>query len=406
MTRPLVRLALAACLLAVVLPAQEVAPFALPSSTTGAEAVLLNPAALADLEGAHGYLGLQQLYQRTDGEDIEGDADRSTQVPFAAAWNLGDDWALGVGEMVAFDSGAAFPLDVPFAEAFRKFELSVREWRGAAAYRVSDAVNVGLALRYLQSDYSLGQTKIHYPWDPMPPSPGEYEISGAYFGEADGFGLELSILWKARGFTLGAVLRPEVKLDYGYGDMGVSFSPVDEVDEATEAYLRTYYPGGGVATEAILPLEARVAISLAPWGRWRFSGELGWAQWSQWESIPLDYANETVGLTTGEPVLSDTQFPTDFQDAFSLTGMAAISFDNAIEAYGRLAWQEAICDDPHGATLRPNDGAIVTLGGRYPWKFGELTLAVDAFYTFGIYSSHNGFEMSRNLLGAGISVAY
>jgi long-subunit fatty acid transport protein len=205
---------------------------------------------------------------------------------------------------------------------------------------------------------------------------------------------------------LGAVLRPEVKLDYGYGDLGVAFEPIEGVDPADEAILHTYFPGGGVKTEAILPLEARVAVTFAPLGAWRFSAEIGWAQWSKWESVSLDYANETVDPENGDPILSDDQVATDFQDAFTLTGLAAFTFENALEAYGRLAWQEAICSDPVGATLRPNDGAIITIGGKVPWKFGEFTLAVDAFYTFGVYSADNGFEMSRNLLGAGISVAY
>jgi long-subunit fatty acid transport protein len=401
MTRRSVHLLAAACLLAAPLTAQEVAPFAVASSTAGAEAVLLNPAALADLEGLHGYLGLQQLYQRTDWEAIEGEADRSIQAPFAVAWNLGDDWAFGIGEMPAFDGRADFAAPTPFGLEFRKFEFSVAEWRGAAAYRVTDALNLGIALRFLQADYALRGIS----W-----SSGAggyyYYLFGAYSGNRDRIGLELSAWWKAEGFTVGALLRPEVKFDFGYGDFGVSFDLIEEVDEETEAILRTFFPGGGVATEAVLPLEARVAISLAPRGRWRFSGELGWAQWSRWNAVSLDYANETVDPATGEPVLADASFHTQFQDAFSLSGLAAFTFENAVQAYGRLGWQEAICGDPAGATLRSNDGVIATLGGRYPWKFGELTLAVDAFTTFGIYSSHNGFEMSRNLLGAGISFAY
>ncbi len=402
MPRHAARLLCAACILAAPLAAQEVAPFALPSSTTGAEAVLLNPAALADLEGAHGYLGLQQLYQKTEGEGVDGMDDRSIQAPFAAAWNLGDDWAVGVGEMEVFDSAASFPVK-SFTDSFRKFRFSVSEWRGAAAYRVSDDVNVGLALRFLNADYALGRD-VMVAWEGPPPI--NNWIAGAYSGGADALGFELSALWKANGFTLGAILRPEVKFDLGYSDFSVEFAMLDDLEDWEEAIVRTYYPGGGVKTEAILPLEARVSVTLAPAGPWRFSGEVGWAQWSEWETVSLDYANETVDPETGIPILTDTQFFNEFQDAFSLTGMAARTFDHSIEAYGRLAWQGRICDDPSGATLRPNDGAVITLGGRYPWRFGEFRFAVDAFYSFGVYSANNGFEMGRNLLGAGLSVSY
>jgi len=415
MTPPLVRLALAACLCAVPLAAQEVAPFALPSSTTGAEAVLLNPAALADLEGAHGYLGLQQLYQKTDWDGIpevaqttktSGTVERSTQAPLAIGWNLGDDWAIGIGAMPAFDSETTFPLEAGYWLDGRKFSLVVREWRGVVAYRLADAVNLGLAVRYLKSRYAFAQDEFFQYGDP--PDGGEppvYRIAADYSGSKNALGLELSALWKAKGFALGMVLRPEVKFDYGYSDFGVGFTPLN-VTEPEEAILRTYYPGGGVNTKAILPLEARVAVTLAPMGPWRFSGEVGWAQWSKWETISIDYANETVDPDTGCPVLSDERFNSHFKDAFTLTGMDVRTFDNAIEAYGRLAWQEKICSETGGATLRPNDDVMVTLGGRYPWKFGEFALGVDAFYTFGIYSSNNGFEMSRNLLGVGLSFAY
>jgi len=91
----------------------------------------------------------------------------------------------------------------------------------------------------------------------------------------------LSALWEERGVNVGMVLRPEIRFSYGYSDFGVEFTP-DAVDPIMEAIIRTYYPGGGVKTEAILPLEARVAVTLAPWGPWRFSGELGWTRWSSW----------------------------------------------------------------------------------------------------------------------------
>jgi len=405
MIRPLIRL-IAACLWAGLLPAQEIAPFALPSSTAGAEAVLLNPAALADLEGMHGYFALQQIDQENEWKWGGGYEFRSIKAPFGVAWNMNDDWAFGLGMDTAYDGRFKINSVSPLRPFFRKFEFTVREWRGTVAYRVNDTFDIGLAIRHLNVDFSLAYPEY---FGYAPPAGGNgwwLDIDAALSGEKDAWGAELSTLWKAKAFSLGFVFRPEVRFNFNSNDFGVVFTPSYLPDSEAEAILSTYFPDGGASTEAILPLHAEVSVTFPPWEGLRLSGAIGWTQWSRWDKIDLNYVNNTVNPQTGEPVLTDAQFDTAFQDAFSLTCLGVRSFGAGFDVYGRFDWQEKIGNNLIDSPQVPSDGIIITLGGRYPWKFGEFSLAMDAFYSFGIYSDNFGFDMNRNLLGAGLSVAY
>ncbi len=371
-----------------------------PSNVSGGEGAIINPSSMPELEGFQVFSSLNYSFEKTNFGNYSSREEKTFKGAISASVNITEDIAVGASIFPLFFQNSNFKEDVPFRFDLRKFEYSAKEMRGSIGIRVMNNLNVGFSLRQIDLDLSLSKSELSPELNGL-----YYEVQGSYKGSKKDISYELSSLYKYKDFKFAFIFRPQTKIIYNYSDFSVDFLPLGDIPEDILKTLKTYYPSGGVRTEAIIPQE--IIISGTKFIKdFETSICLTWTGWSSWENIELDYKNETVDPSTGEDVLKDQEIDLKFKNSFKLKTLISYEFSNKLKTYFEILLREKITEKAYFAGLEMGNGAEFTLGASYPLKYSIFDGKVFGYYTFSIYEKNNDFDYKKNFLGAGLSFSF
>lgn len=371
-----------------------------PSNVSGGEGAIINPSSMVELEGFQIFSGLNYSYEKTKAGDYSSKNEKNLKGFVSASYNITEDIAVGASIFPLFFQNSSFKMDAPFRYDLRKFNYNAEERRASLGIRVLSELNIGFSLRQIDLNFSLSKSELSPKIEDS-----NYEIQGNYKGQKKDISFELSSLYKYKDFKFALIFRPQCKITYSYSDFSVNFNPYGDISEEVLKTLKTYYPSGGVKTEAYIPQEV-IFSGTKTVGLLETSISLSWTRWSSWKNIRLDYKNETIDPSTGEDVLKDQEIELKFTDSFKLKGLISYEFSNKLKAYFEIVLREKITDKAEFAGLEMGNGIEFTLAGSYPLKYSIFDGRVFGYYTFSFFEKNNNFDYKKNFLGAGLSFSF
>lgn len=259
---------------------------ALVASAQGPDANWYNPAALANAEGKHNVLGglnfltVNEEYTSTTGQKVKNN-DKYFPLPsLYYSQKMGDRWAVGLGVNTPFGLSTAYDNSAPFSYITTGGKVQLLNISPNAAFKVTDALSLGLGVNYYRSSAELRQV-VPYSLVGGTDSPLKIE------GEGDGVGLNTGLLVKLSDTQkFGVTYKSEVTVKYDGENAHIDNAPGNQSFDT------------GVKTQLRFPDMVGMGWSFQPSKRWDV--EIG-GQWTNW----ADMKKLTLLLTVPCPVPPD-----------------------------------------------------------------------------------------------------
>ncbi|WP_028111328.1 outer membrane protein transport protein [Ferrimonas kyonanensis] len=276
-----------------------------------------NPALLMQLDGQQLSLGAIYVDPNIDSQgDVSvslngtpvyatgpGEADADDFAPAALVPNfyysnrLSDQWAIGV----ALNSSYGLATEVPAGHATAIFgsttEVTTIEFAPSLAYKASDALSFGVALRALYGD---GKVEATVPaWAEglgVLPSGSTGAVLKSVEGDGVAFGYRLGATWEpAAGHRIGLAYHSEIEVELEGDATGAGFGLA---------------PGASKPGSLKLPLPAYAEFATFHQLTERFAmhGSINWTDWSAFEALVVEFPGEPNNLLKEENFKDNWRF--------------------------------------------------------------------------------------------------
>ena len=304
---------------------------------------------------------------RFNGEETSLKSHVGTPVHFYYAHPLaGTPFALGLAVTTPFGLKTDWTdpsADTRFVSWLTELRTYVYSFNGAARLGGGWAASVGLDCTKADlRDYSR---RVVVPVAGV----GAYE----YLLNASAKGTEWSynggLMWKgAGGWSFGAVYRSKSDVQ---ADGKVNITPAVAVPGPIADRIALLLPSGPAHGTIKLPATYGVGVAYAG-RRWEAEFDLRRIAWGHFDSIPLDFENNT-------PALPDEPIPEDWSDATSYRLGGAYNLGDRHQLRAGIYYETSPVPL---STLRPSipDSDRIGISIGYGGKFGKFTL--DAYYLY------------------------
>ncbi len=370
-------------------------------------AVFYNPAGITQLEGTQISLGVTLIKPSAEmhaynpytqeWSEQEWETDDQVFLPptFYVTHKLMDNLSLGFGFGVHYGLGTDWSNndDFPYVELVKKVDLQTKYMNPVAAFKINDNFSVAAGIYYVLAsvEYSreLGIT------EPNDPNNGEMKLD-ADNGSGD-FGFNLGLHGDFGQFRAGLTYRSEV-------DCG--FEGTADFDVPGGMGLEPLFPDQDGSTTITMPASASLGLAYFATEAFSVEFDLNWMGWSSYDSLDIDFSQETTHPATGEPVVEDTSQLKDWDDVFSYRLGMRYNATDALSIYAGYLYDETpVPDKTLDPILPDSDRQSVQIGAGY--KIGSLK--IDASYmalffddretTTNIYYANGQYEIFAHLFG-------
>jgi long-chain fatty acid transport protein len=283
------------------------------------------------------------------------------------AQKIGEKMAWGVSVTTPFGLVSEWK-DRPVVFSSRKADLMTLVLNPNFAYAFDTRWSLAIGLDYMKADIrefsrDVDQSRL------LSQPPGTVVGKSDLSGDGDAFGWNLAVHAKdprwSFGFTYRAAMSPDI-------DGDVKFSGINE-------NLAALFPDGPGKATLDLPAQAAVGFAWTGVPDWAFELDLTWAQWSRFETLAIDFENNTVvpGSDPPLPVVADVAQAENWDDTFAVRFGTAWKVAGPHELRFGALWDQNPIPD---ATLRPSipdgDRWSVTVGYGFTAKNWNL----DVYY--------------------------
>ena len=336
-----------------------------------------NPAGLARQKGKRFTLSLDSLaadaaYQQEvalPGRGVSIALDNhSTGNPrfsgFAAgSYSFRERWVFGLGIFASEDFGITWKSadlvtvssgrsDIRWASGVSSLTMAP-----TVAFRISDRLSVGAALRVSASHFSYDRYAGNFV-APLPYPPYFEDIDLGQYRESSrgwGFGATIGLLYSPISWlSLGTMARTGsvLRLD---GNAEVAGFPV------LASHLARELPGSsGIQKKVNWPMSLGVGLSVKPWSDLTLAADLEWTAWSHLDSIKTDFQDPSWKIYMGER--GNDIMPLFTKDVLELRMGAEYSL-------GRLSFRAGFRTDP-GARPGPGTNMLFPSSDSFGVDFG------------------------------------
>jgi len=217
---------------------------------------------------------------------------------FYLAFPVNERLVLSVVAMTPFGLGTWWEDDFAGRFISKRADIKLFDLGLSMAYKVSDAVAVGIGVDYMVGTIDLTRNVgLINPFNQRLSDVGQAHLFTDGIGNSD-FAWNASLLWKlGGGFSVGALYRSEFTINYeGYGSF-VQFP--------------TGYPEFDALVGSLIPFDDNVPITTVidypdfwslglSWSneKWTFSGQIGSMGWSSFDELPLIFPENPEFSTT------------------------------------------------------------------------------------------------------------
>jgi long-chain fatty acid transport protein len=187
----------------------------------------------------------------------------------------------------------------------------------------------------------------------------------------------------AEGYILSVLVKPHEKWNFGLtfrsqmdfdldGDAKYEY-PV--MPEPYNTMLRSALMKSDISLPLTLPQTLSLAVTTTALQNWRFSLELLWTAWSNYDNLHFQYDN----MPGQGPVPGDVKYEKDWNDVWSIHTGVEYMLNDAVTLRASYVWdQSPIDDDYRDPSLPTNDRHIFGFGAGWKWRQLEL----DAAYSY------------------------
>jgi long-chain fatty acid transport protein len=247
-------------------------------------------------------------------------------TPFGSTVVWGDDW-----------SGKNLIQDISLSAIFIQPTLS---------YNVSDKLRVGAGLAIVRGSFEINRAA---------PVPIGNDATVNLQGDAIAFGFNAGVHYDvSEKFSVGLTYRSNVDVELEGGDADFTVDPA----------LASRFPDSEF--DATLPLPATTTLGLAYKisDKWLVSAEGSFVQWSGYESLDFDFANEAI---------ADSKNPRNYEDAMIFRVGAQYTANEHFDFRAGFYYDESPIQDEYFNPETPNSdnlGFTTGMSGHIGERFG------------------------------------
>ncbi len=273
-------------------------------------AVFYNPAGLVGIEGGEFYAGVSGILVGREfagvspypGYGVHETSPTSLFTPFHVYWGqrLGSDLAVGFGVYNPFGLTTEWDHPDDFSGRYVSTKASITPFffTPTVALRLAPWLRVGAGLTAVHSSLELrrhvGQV------NPRTTDPATLDLGRVKLNADNGldyggnFGLQVDL---TRRMTLGFTYRSKVAIQY---DGNADFTFTGTGTELDPQLQGLFPKDQGVSTNIDFPASFVAALAVSPSDRLTLEGDLGWTQWSSFQSLPIRFDDASLSQTLVE----------------------------------------------------------------------------------------------------------
>jgi long-chain fatty acid transport protein len=389
---------------------------------TDPAAVFHNPAGLAGQDAAAA-AGLNLFLPRIEffrapvddpstGERVFFEGAQNENAVLPAPWlggvlPVGRRLALGLAVYAPFGAAIEYPQDGSQRHVVRSVDLRVIHASPAVAWRVADALSIGLAAHYVHGSLALHQANAvaHVTGDPEAfpdPEPGMEGTNRLEASDPFSVGATVGVLVRpSKRIAIGASVMSPVTLalegDAVIANPAITVLRDEDGNEVQPAGRRT----DSFSSEIPLPLVARLGVAVRPVDSVAIEADVNWQRWSTFEELVVDFENEWELLPTPGAYLYDVTAENDWSDTFTARLGADLSPRGAPwRARVGALWDPSPMDDAHFDVLAPDSDKVgLGAGAGYTLGIGGgRRLDVDLSYLHLLLAERVVRESRRTIL--------
>jgi len=286
-----------------------------------------------------------------------------------------EDWRFGLGITTPYGQATEWSKDSPFRYYATRSEMKFIDINPSLAYRVSNALSVGIGLNYYYSNIILEALDDYSLYGPFPDGNHQIDVDGNQWG-----------------YNVGVLYKPSEKQSIG-GSFRSGIS-VKHRGELKMVDVPDPLGGPAITVPAVLKLDFPHLLSLGyayrPNKRWKVEFDVEWVGWSAVDTIPVTL----VGM-------ADQKIVKDWNDTISYRlGMELRTSSQWRLWAGYLFLPTPVPDRTFEPSLPDTDTHIFCLG--LEWKKERFSLALSQELSFpeernisegglfdGVYKSFN-----------------
>ncbi|MFT6167505.1 MAG: long-chain fatty acid transport protein [Vicingaceae bacterium] len=319
----------------------------------GASSTYFNPAMMGlgekkfSVEAGGSFINSSIQFQNGN-TGISERTDNPIGTPFYlyATYKINDKFTAGLGVYTPFGSTVVWGDDWSGKNLIQDISLSAIFIQPTLSYNISDKLRVGAGLAIVRGAFEINRAA---------PVPIGNDAQVNLQGDALAFGFNAGVHYDvSEKFSVGLTHRSKVDVELEGGDAEFTVDPV----------LASRFPNSKF--DATLPLPATTTLGLAykVSEKLLVSAEGSFVQWSGYESLDFDFAEE---------VIADSKNPRNYEDAMIFRVGAQYSYSEMFDFRVGFYYDESPIQDEFFNPETPNSdnlGITAGLSGHIGERFG------------------------------------
>ena len=342
-----------------------------------------NPAGMTELqdhEFSIGAVGIKPSFtfnysgsSGVSGAGTGGDAGHWGVVPDAyLAWKLTDRFSLGLGVSAPFGLLTNYASPWTGSAQSNKFSITTYNINPAIAYKVNDAVSLGVGVNYQHFDADYQRQLSTLSQVPFPSLAAV--LGGTGFLMPGNTPVEAKLSGDAWGWNAGALfkLSPSTKLGLSYRSQ-MNYNLTGTLTASGSSAQTNSELSGNIRASVTLPDTAIASITHQLNDHWELLGDVQWTGWGKLSSINLNYTSGALAGQTAQTL------NTSFRNTWRIAVGANYKINDAWKIKTGLAWDQSPVRgaDTRLASLPDNDRYWVSAGVQYkPTKLSAVDFGV------------------------------
>lgn len=360
-------------------------------------ALFYNPAGLTQLNGTQIMVGTTLISPSASFRGVSPSIDESsmksalfTPINLYITHKLNDDWSFGFGVNNQYGLGSTWDENWVGKYLAIDTEIQTFYFTGAAAYKFSDKLSLGVTASYVYGNVSILKKQALAPFN----ADATIDLSGT----AGSYAYSVGLLYKpSEMLNLGLDFRSGSSMDFS-----------GTADVTAPSALVSLLPSGDVEAPLTTPFNATVGIALFPSNNLKVSADFQYVGWSSYDKLEVTFVESGVVSTSIR----------DYSDGYIARFGAEYALTECLDLRGGLLYDKnPVKDELVEPTLPDADRLGLNIGLGYKitsnisldlaymyLRFAERTIEnSEVDYTNGAAGFNGTYNSSAHLFGLNLS---
>ncbi len=360
-------------------------------------ALFYNPAGLTQLNGTQIMVGTTLISPSASFRGVSPAIDESSMKPaiftpinLYLTHKLNDDWSFGFGVNNQYGLGSTWDENWVGKYLAIDTEIQTFYFTGAAAYKFSDKLSLGVTASYVYGNVSILKKQSLAPFN------------------ADAT-IDLSGTAASYSYSVGLLFKPSEMLNLGLDfRSGSSMDFTGTADVTAPSALVSLLPSGDVEAPLTIPFNATIGLAIFPSNDLTVSADFQYVGWSSYDKLEVTFVESGVVSTSIR----------DYSDSYIARLGAEYAVTECLDLRGGLLYDKnPVKDELVEPTLPDADRLGLNIGLGYKitpnisldlaylyLRFAERTIEnSEVDYTNGAAGFNGTYNSSAHLFGLNLS---